>query len=85
MRMPRMQVYLPEALCREVKARGLPASELLQEAIAAEVRRQELASRADDYLTELLAEVGEPSEAEADRADVIARRIRERVMAGRHD
>lgn len=76
-----MQVYLPDALYREVKERGLPASELLQEAIAAELRRQELEARADQYLTELLAEVGEPSEAELARADAIARRLQERAIA----
>ncbi len=83
--MPRMQVYLPDALYREVKERGLPASELLQEAVAAELRRQELEARADQYLTELLAEVGEPSEAEVARADAIARRIQERAIAARAD
>ncbi len=76
-----MQVYLPDALYREVKERGLPASELLQEAVAAELRRQELEARADQYLTELLAEVGEPSEAEVARADAIARRLQERAIA----
>ncbi|MBA3991045.1 MAG: hypothetical protein H0X54_08415 [Propionibacteriales bacterium] len=79
--MPRMQVYLPDALYREVKERGLPASELLQAAVVAELRRQELAARADQYLTELLAEVGEPSEAEFARADAIARRLQERAIA----
>ncbi|MEJ7741989.1 MAG: hypothetical protein WKF73_05240 [Nocardioidaceae bacterium] len=79
--MPRMQVYLPDALYREVKERGLPASELLQEAVAAELRRQELEARADEYLDELLAEVGEPSEAEMARADAIARRLQERALA----
>lgn len=79
--MPRMQVYLPDALYREVKERGLPASELLQEAVAAELRRQELEARADQYLTELLADVGEPSEAEVARADAIARRLQERAIA----
>lgn len=76
-----MQVYLPDALYREVKERGLPASELLQRAVAAEVRRQELEARADEYLDELLAEVGDPSEAELARADAIARRIQERSLA----
>jgi post-segregation antitoxin (ccd killing protein) len=81
--MPRIQVYLPDALYREVKERGLPASELLQEAVSAEVRRLELESRADEYLAELLAEVGEPSEAESARADAIARRLQERAAAAR--
>ncbi|MGN6782053.1 MAG: hypothetical protein ACTHJH_11165 [Marmoricola sp.] len=79
--MPRMQVYLPDELYREVKERGLPASELLQEAVAAEVRRRELRARADEYIEELVAEVGEPSEAELARADAIARRPQERAVA----
>jgi hypothetical protein len=35
-RMPRMQVYLPADLYELVKKRGLPASELLQEAVRTE-------------------------------------------------
>lgn len=76
-----MQVYLPDALYREVKERRLPASELLQEAVIAELRRQELEGRADAFIAELIAEVGEPSEAEVARADAIARRIQERAIA----
>jgi post-segregation antitoxin (ccd killing protein) len=78
-----MQVYLPDELYREVKARGLPASELLQEAVTVELRRRELETRADEYLTELIAEVGEPTEAQMARADAIARRLRERSLAAR--
>lgn len=81
--MPRMQVYLPDALYREVKERGLPASELLQEAVAAELRRQELEARADEYIADLIAEVGEPSEADVARADEIARRLQDRAIAAR--
>ncbi len=83
MRMPRMQVYLPDALYRQVKERGLPASELLQEAVAAEVRRQELEASADEYVADLVAEVGEPSEADLARADEIARRLQDRALAAR--
>lgn len=78
-RMPRMQVYLPDELYRAVKERGLPASELLQEAVEAELRRQRLNEQADAYLAELIAEVGEPSPRERTRADAIARRIRDRA------
>jgi post-segregation antitoxin (ccd killing protein) len=60
-RMPRLQVYLPDDLYREVKARHIKASELLQQAVRAEVRRQQLVEGADRYLAELIAEVGEPS------------------------
>ena len=73
--MPRMQVYLPDDLYEQVKARQLPASELLQEAVRAEVRRQDLLSETDAYLAGLLAEIGEPSPQERARAEVIARRI----------
>jgi hypothetical protein len=70
-----MQVYLPDDLYEQVKTRQLPASELLQEAVRAEVRRQDLLGETDAYLTELLAEVGEPSSEDRARAQAIARRI----------
>lgn len=60
-RMPRMQVYLPDELYAELKERGLPASELLQAAVRAEIERQKLIEAADQYLQELIDEVGEPS------------------------
>lgn len=82
-RMPRMQVYLPDELYQAVKERGLPASELLQEAIEAELRRQRLNERVDEYLAELVAEVGEPTVRERARADAIARRIRDRAAVRR--
>ncbi len=72
--MPRMQVYLPDDLYRAVKDRGLPASELLQEAVRIELGRRELIEASDDYLTELLSEVGQPSDADTARAEAIARR-----------
>lgn len=74
-----MQVYLPDDLYRAIKERDLPASELLQEAVAAELRRVELNEQADTYLEELIADVGEPSTRERARADAIARRIRDRA------
>jgi len=70
-----MQVYLPDDLYEQVKARHLPASELLQEAVRAEVRRQDLLGETDSYLAELLAEAGEPAPEERMRAETIARRI----------
>ena len=70
-----MQVYLPDDLYEQVKARRLPASELLQEAVRAEVRRQDLLSETDAYLAGLLAEAGEPTPQERARAEAIARRI----------
>jgi post-segregation antitoxin (ccd killing protein) len=73
-----MQVYLPDDLYEQVKTRKLPASELLQEAVRAEVRRQDLLGETDTYLAELIAEVGEPSAQERARAEAIARRIASR-------
>lgn len=76
--MPRLQVYLPEDLYREVKERRLPASELLQRAVRAEVRRQELLAETDQYLVELIDEVGEPSAAAIARAEALSTRVKAR-------
>jgi post-segregation antitoxin (ccd killing protein) len=76
-----MQVYLPDALYRAVKERGLPASELLQEAVQAELHRQQLNDEAERYLAELIDEVGAPPPREIARAEAIARRLRERASA----
>jgi post-segregation antitoxin (ccd killing protein) len=76
--MPRIQVYLPDELYDQLKQRGLPASELLQEAVRAELRRQELLEQTDAYLAELTEDVGHPSSRELARAEAIARRIRDR-------
>jgi post-segregation antitoxin (ccd killing protein) len=79
--MPRLQVYLPDELYKALKERNLPASELLQEAVKAELRRQRLNDEARNYVSELVAEVGEPSPRERARASAIARRIRDRAAA----
>jgi post-segregation antitoxin (ccd killing protein) len=76
-----MQVYLPDELYRAVKERELPASELLQEAVEAELRRQRLNEEAASYVEELVAEVGEPAARDRARAAAIARRIRDRAAA----
>jgi post-segregation antitoxin (ccd killing protein) len=76
--MPRMQVYLPDELYRAVKERQLPASELLQQAVRAELRRQELLGEADRYIEELAEEVGEPSAETTAHADKLAAEIRAR-------
>jgi hypothetical protein len=78
--MPRVQVYLPDDLHDELKRRGLPASELLQIALRAELERQNALDETDRYLTELVAEVGEPSQRQQTSADAIARRIRDRAL-----
>jgi hypothetical protein len=78
-RMPRMQVYLPDDLYKLVKKARLPASELLQDAVRAEVRRRELLREADRYVTELTAEIGKPSARQHARANAIAQRIVQRA------
>ena len=73
-----MQVYLPDDLYNLVKSRGLPASELLQKAVRAELRRQELLAETDRYVADLVAEVGPPSTAQRTRASALARRLARR-------
>lgn len=77
-RMARMQVYLPDDLYALVKARGLPASELLQKAVRAELRRLDLLSETDRYVADLVTEVGPPSAAERKRAAAVAQRLARR-------
>ncbi len=76
-RMPRLQVYLPDALYDQLKNRGLPASELLQVAVRAEIERQDALEATDRYLEELAAEVGEPSARDRARAKRIVRRVQD--------
>lgn len=70
-----MQVYLPDDLYEAVKKRRLPASELLQNAVRAEVRRLEIMAETDKYVAELEAEVGRPTAQQRARAAALARRI----------
>jgi post-segregation antitoxin (ccd killing protein) len=78
--MPRVQVYLPENLYAELKGRDLPASELLQVAVQAEIERQDALDATDKYVAELAAEVGEPSTKDRARARAIVHRIQNRQM-----
>lgn len=78
MRMPRMQVYLPEPLYAEVKSRKLRVSELLQEAIRVEIRRRDLVAEGERYVAELRAEVGESDPADVAWARDLARRLARR-------
>lgn len=79
--MPRLQVYLPEDLHAKVKSLNLPASELLQKAVWAELRRRELEEETDRYLEELVAEVGEPTEADHAWADALLAGLDQRPTA----
>lgn len=73
-----MQVYLPDDLYKLVKERGLPASELLQKAVSAELRRRELLEETDRYVADLIAEVGPPTAEQRTHATAIARRLARR-------
>jgi post-segregation antitoxin (ccd killing protein) len=70
-----MQVYLPDELYELVKDRRLPASELLQHAVRAEVRRRELLAASEAYTAELAAQVGAPSARQRARAGARVRRF----------
>ena len=59
-----------------MKERHLPTSELLEGAVRAELRRQELVEETDRYLSELVAEVGDPSPASVARAERLAKSVR---------
>lgn len=71
-----MQVYLPDDLYQAVKERELPASELLQEAVRAELHREALLEETDRYIAELIEDVGEPSAKAIARAEALSRRVR---------
>ncbi len=79
-RMPRLQVYLPDDLHEELKRRRLPASELLQIAVRAELERRAALDAAEDYIAELTDEIGAPNARQKAVADVIARRVRARDL-----
>ena len=73
-------MYLPDDLYDQLKKRGLPASELLQIALRAELERQDALDETERYLEELIAEVGMPSDQQQAQADAIARQVRERAF-----
>jgi hypothetical protein len=73
--MPRIQVYLPDELHREVKRSGLSPSELLQRAVRSELQRRQQIDRLDEYLGEIQEELGKPTRAEKARADAVVRRM----------
>jgi post-segregation antitoxin (ccd killing protein) len=79
-----MQVYLPDDLYALVKKRRLPASELLQDAVRAEVRRRQLLTEGDKYIAELTAEVGKPSARQRAAATAVVKKLvaRPRRKAG---
>ena len=68
-------MYLPDELYKLVKARRLPASELLQDAVRVEVRRLELLAEGDKYLADLQAQVGKPTARQRASARAVARQL----------
>jgi post-segregation antitoxin (ccd killing protein) len=77
-----MQVYLPDELYNAVKERELSPSELLQDAVRSELRRQALLEETDRYLAELVDDVGQPSDAAVAKAEALSRRIRANSSTG---
>ena len=79
-----MQVYLPDELYDLVKKRRFPASELLQSAVRAEVRRRQLLADGDKYVAELIAEVGKPTARQRAAAPALVKKVvgRPRRKAG---
>ncbi len=77
--MPRMQVYLPADLYKVLKARRMPATELLQDAVRSELRRLELLAATDSYVERLVARVGAPTARDHRRASAIVDRVRSRA------
>ncbi len=73
-------MYLPDDLYKALKSRGLPASELLQQALRAELERRDALDAVEEYLSDLGDEVGEPSGRQLSRAEAIAQRIRSRSL-----
>jgi hypothetical protein len=67
--MPRLHVDLPDDLYQELTSRGLAPSALLRKALRAEVHRQDLLAATDAYIAELLAEMGDPTREQRDRAE----------------
>ncbi len=77
-----MQVYLPDELYDAVKDRDLSPSQLLQDAVRAELRREVLLAETDRYLAELIDDVSEPSDDAIAKAEALSRRIRTTTPAG---
>ena len=73
-----MQIYLPDDLYDEVKSRNLPASELLQRAVRAELRRLKLIDEAEAFLKEAIDEFGEPTAEDLAWAQDLAEHLKQR-------
>ncbi len=78
-----MHVYIPDGLYKQMRAQGLPASELLQKAVRAELRRLGLLDETDRYVADLVTEVGAPTAAQRTRAAaVVLKTARQQIREG---
>ena len=68
-------MYLPDDLYDLVKKGRLPASELLQDAVRAEVRRRQLLAEGEKYVAELTAEVGKPTARQRAAAAAVVKKL----------
>jgi hypothetical protein len=83
--MPRVQVYLPDDLYALLKEGGMSASQLLQDAVREEARRQELCAALDAYLAEMDALYDPPSEEERAEAEAWAAEVADAVRRASDD
>jgi hypothetical protein len=81
--MLRMQVYLPAKLYDAIKARRLPASKILQNAVRAELRQMDVIAKTDRYVEEFRREVGAPRRSDRARARALAARVSSRRRKAR--
>src|SRR5690349_9346820 len=73
--MPRVNVYLPDDLYEMVKRERLSPSDVLQEALRAQAAVQERLAALDEYIADMIAEVGEPTEENLREAEEMAQRM----------
>lgn len=69
-------MYLPDDLHRALKKRRLSASELLQRALRAELRRLELLTETDRYVRGLVDRVGQPTARDREAAEGLVARVK---------
>jgi hypothetical protein len=67
--MARVNITMPDELARQARAAGLNVSELARGAVAAELDRRQKIALLDEYLADLRAELGPPSDAEIAAAE----------------
>lgn len=75
-RMPRIQIYVPKEMYEELKKRDLPASQIFQEAVGAELARLKALEALDEYLAELDEELGPPGPEAIAYAENLMARLR---------